>query len=131
MQSVLANNSGHYHPAINSVFDTNILLSHAIYPTKSLCSDKRKSRARLSTCIDYIIDNAVLRPWTGLLSRNLNPRKLILRAFSDFLQKLVPPKIIHHMVYRSLAKESPLWTVGPSPNLPQDLNLFDMIDQLA
>ena len=39
------------------------------------------------------------RPWTGLLSQNLKPQKLILRAFPDFPQKLAPPKITHHTVY--------------------------------
>ena len=37
-------------------------------------------------------------PQTGLLSRNLKSRKLILRTFSDFPWNLAPPKITHHTV---------------------------------
>ena len=48
---------------------------------------------RAHACIDYIMVCAVPRPWIELLSQNLKPRKLILRAFSDFPQKLAPPKL--------------------------------------
>jgi hypothetical protein len=48
--------------------------------------------------ISYIIVYAALHHCTGLLSRNLKPRKLILRAFSDFPRKLAPPKITRHTV---------------------------------
>jgi hypothetical protein len=65
-------------------------------------SEIELARAR----VDYIIFCAVPRPWTagpGLLSRNLKPRKLILRAFSDFSRKLAPPKITRYAVYYRLA----------------------------
>ena len=38
-------------------------------------------------------------PLDWLLSRNLKPRKLILRAFSDFPRKLDPTKITRHTVF--------------------------------
>ena len=37
-------------------------------------------------------------PLDWLLSRNLKPRKLSLRAFLDFPRKLAPTKITRHMV---------------------------------
>ena len=46
-------------------------------------------------------------PLDWLLSRNLKPRKLILRAFSDFPQKLTPLKIIRHTVLESHAMYTP------------------------
>ena len=75
----------------------NILLS--CYPSLCRCGFMTvKLRARSSACIDYITICAVPRPSTGLLSWNLEPQKLILRAFSDFSRKLAPPKITCHMV---------------------------------
>ena len=69
------------------------------YPSLCRCGFMTvKLRARSSLCIDYITICAVPRPSTGLLSRNLEPQKLILRAFSDFSRKLAPPKITCHMV---------------------------------
>ena len=70
--SVLTNNSSHCHP-VDDIFDTNIL-------SISLRIWLRRLWARSSACIDYITC-AVPHPWTGLLSQNLKPWKLILRAF--------------------------------------------------
>ena len=93
---VLASNSSHYHPA-DSVFDTNILLSHAICPSLFRYGlVQRRLRAKLSACIDYIIACAALLLW------NLKPQKLILRAFLDVPRKFVPTKIIRHTVH-------PMW----------------------
>ena len=58
---VLASKGSHYHPA-DGIFNTYILLSHAIYPS---LSQQRRSQARSSACINYIIACAVPRPWTG------------------------------------------------------------------
>ena len=83
---VLASNSSHCHP-VDSAFDTNILLSHVICP--SLCRYGLVTKKIVSAYIDYIIvlcSSAMPLDW--LLSRNLKPRKLILRAFSDFPRKL-------------------------------------------
>ena len=61
---VLASNSSHCHPA-DSVFDTNILLSHAFY--SSLCRELWLSlvtKKIASACIDCIIAcAAVPRPY--------------------------------------------------------------------
>jgi hypothetical protein len=75
----LASNDQYCHPA-DGVFDTNILLSHAICP--SFLQKWLGYRARLRELIDYIIVSAAPHLW--LQSRNLKPRKLFLRAFSDF-----------------------------------------------
>ena len=72
ISSIVSNNS-HCHPA-DSIFDTNILLSHAICP--SLCRYGLVTKKIVSACIDYIIAAAVPCPWTGCC-RNLKPRKLI------------------------------------------------------
>ena len=74
--SVLASNNHYCHPA-NGVF--NILASHLLAEVAQI----------LRVCIDYC---SALHLWTGLLSRNLKPRKLILRASSDFPRKLAPLK---------------------------------------
>jgi hypothetical protein len=81
----LASNNRYCHPA-DGVFDTNILLSHAICPSflQKWLGYRARSRAR----IDYIIICAAPHPWTGLLPRKFKPQKLILRAFSDFSWKL-------------------------------------------
>ena len=61
--SSIASNSSHCHPA-DGVFDTNILLSHAICP--SLCRYGLVTKKMASTCINYIITcAAVQHPWTG------------------------------------------------------------------
>jgi hypothetical protein len=62
------------------------------------CLSDEGSQARSRVHFDYIMVCAVPHPWTGLLSRNLKARKLILRAFSDFPRKLAPPKITRHTV---------------------------------
>ena len=51
---MFASDCSHCHPP-DSVLGTNILLSHAIYP--SLCSSNKEDRERdrVSVCIDYII----------------------------------------------------------------------------
>ena len=85
--SVLASNNRYCHPADGVL---NILASHPIYFLAEVAQILR-------ACIDYIVCSA-LRPWTGLLSRNLKPRKLILRASSDFPRKLAPLKITRHTV---------------------------------
>jgi hypothetical protein len=80
----------------------NITLVNGMYiqlPESSMTwlSDKGNiegDRAR----VDYMIFCVATRPWTGLVSRNLKPRKLILRAFSDFPRNLAPPKITRHTV---------------------------------
>ena len=55
--SSMASNSSHCHPA-DSVFDTNILLSHAI--CVSVCIYGLVTKKIASACIDYIIACAVL-----------------------------------------------------------------------
>ena len=52
-----------------------------------------------------------------VLSRNLKPRKLILRAFSDFPRKLAPTKITRHTVCLADVQGStvPLWLQDPAP----------------
>ena len=57
--------SSHYHPA-DSIFNTNILLSHAICPSLCRYGLVTKKIASIMSCIDYIITcAAVPRPWTG------------------------------------------------------------------
>ena len=61
--SSIVSNSSHRHPD-NSIFDTNILLYHAIYPR--VCRYDLVIKKIASACIDYIIAcAAVPRPWTG------------------------------------------------------------------
>ena len=100
--SSIASNSSHCHPA-DSVFDTNILLSHAICP--SLCRYGLVTKKIMSACIDYIIAcAAVPHPWTGcMLSQNLKPRKLIEGLFG-LPRKLIPTKITRYTVHRKLSK---------------------------
>ena len=60
---VLASNSNRCHPA-DGVFDTNILLSHAI--CSSLCRYGLVTKKITSACIDCIIACAAVPcPWTG------------------------------------------------------------------
>ena len=94
--TVLASNSSHCYLA-NGVLNTNILLSHATCPSLCRCSFVTR---KIVSEIDpvYIIVCAVPCPWAGLLSRNSKSQKSILRAFSDFPQKLVPLKITRHTV---------------------------------
>ena len=87
-----ASDSSHCHPA-DSVLDTNILQSHAICPSiYGLVLD----RERMHRLHHRLCSSATPLYW--LLSRNLKPRKLILRAFSDFPRKLNPAKITRHTV---------------------------------
>ena len=57
---VLASNSSPYHPPINGVFDTNILLSHAIYPSLFAVTKKIERVYRLhhslrsATSLDWV-----------------------------------------------------------------------------
>ena len=105
--SSIASNSTHCHPADRSS-TLNILLSHTFCP--SLCRYMYGSVTKkiVSVCIDYIIVCAAgPRPWImdwllspSMLSRNLKPRKLILRAFSDIPRKLDPMKITRHTVQK-------------------------------
>ena len=54
----------HFYSA-DSIFDTKILLSHAVCPRYGLVTKKIASEIA-SACIDYIIPcAAVPRPWTG------------------------------------------------------------------
>ncbi len=69
----LASNNCCCHPA-DGVFNTNILLSHAL--SKILA--------------EVVIVCATPRSWTGLLPRNFKTTKI------DFSQKLAPPKITRH-----------------------------------
>ena len=86
---MLTSNSSHCHPA-DGIFDNNILLSHAICPsfcryglvTKKIASEiKRVCRLHHHLCSATSLD------W--LLSRNLKPQKLIMRAFSDFSRTII------------------------------------------
>jgi hypothetical protein len=83
---VLVSNNRYCHPA-DGVFDTNILLFCPSFLQKWL-----RYRARWRAHINYIIVYAAPHPWTGFAVTKLKPRKLILRAFSDFPRKLVPPE---------------------------------------
>ena len=58
---VLISNSNHCHPA-DSVFDTNILLSHAVCPSLCRYMYGFVIKKIASTCIDYIIACAVPCP---------------------------------------------------------------------
>ena len=93
---ILASNSSHCHPA-DSVFDTDILLSHAFCP--SLCRIWLSIKQRRSR--DHRLCRSAT-PLDWLLSRNLKPRKLILRAFFYFPRKLDPTKITRHTVCKSV-----------------------------
>ena len=96
--AVLARNGSHCHLA-DSDFNTNILLSHAFCP--SLCMYGLVTKKIASACIDtssLMQQCHAPRLVALLLSRNLKPRKLIVRAFSDFPRKLDPMKITRHMV---------------------------------
>ena len=51
---------------------------------------------------DYIANSQLRQFIVGVVPcacTNLNPQKLILKAFFDFSQRIAPPKITHHMVY--------------------------------
>ena len=62
--SSISKQCSHCHP-VDSVFDTNMLLSHAIYP--SLCRYGLVTKKIASACIDYIIACAVV-PRPGLFA---------------------------------------------------------------
>ena len=79
----------------DSVFDTNILLSHAICLCMHiwLSNKDRECLYRLHHCL-----RSTATPLYWLLSRNLKPRKLILRAFSNVPRTFDPTKITRHTV---------------------------------
>ena len=122
---VLAIKSSHCHPA-DSVFDTNILLSHAICPSLCMyiwltCSNK-EDRERLYRLHHRLCSTATPAPLYWLLSRNLKPRKLILSAFSDFPRKLDPTKITRLTVLNFLEKHVPQAGQDPLPQTTLDTN---------
>ena len=110
---MLASNSSHCHPA-DSIFDTNILLSHAICP--SLCRYSLETK-KIASKIEHVYrlhhrlcSSATPLDW--LLSRNLKPRKLILRAFPDFPRKLPAIWYILGYMYIDTYTCNVLWQVG-------------------
>ena len=103
---VLVSNSSHFHPG-DSVFDTNIHLWHAICPSLyryGLVTKKITSEIERVYRLHHRFCSATPLDW--LLSRNLKPRKLILRAFSDFPRELAPTKITRHTVLSVLWRRS-------------------------
>ena len=107
-QPVLASNSSHCHP-VDSVCDTNVLLSHAICPNLSLVTKKIASEINCVYRLHHHSCSAM--PLDLLLSRNLIPQKLILRAFSDFPRKLAPTKITCHTVLSWIDSTNTRWTL--------------------
>jgi hypothetical protein len=65
-----------------------------------------------------------LHPWTGLLSRNLKPQKLIL---SDFPRKLAPPKITRHTVGDRYCQVLLQWEIF---QYSQIINFAGLVDEL-
>ena len=76
--SSIASNSSYCY-SVDSVFDTNILLSHAVYP--SLCRYGLVTKKIANVCIDYIIACAAVPP-PGLVVTKFKTMTIILRAFS-------------------------------------------------
>ncbi|MCG8625046.1 MAG: hypothetical protein MJE68_23980, partial [Proteobacteria bacterium] len=66
--------------------------------------NNKEDRERVYRLHHRLCSSATPLDW--LQSRNLKPRKLILRAFSDFPQKLAPTKITRHTVGRIPVCES-------------------------
>ena len=85
---LFSSNSRYCHPA-DGVFDANIFLFVPV-SLQMRANDKENSeRDRVYVSITSLFaQHRAPRPWTGLLSQ-----KLVLRAFSDFPQKLLPQKL--------------------------------------
>ena len=78
---------------------TNIVAVQPTLPSVSNLQVTVATVIQISTLILFFALMLFIQVSVGM-SRNLKPRKLILRAFLDFPPKLAPTKITCHMVLR-------------------------------
>ena len=95
--SSIVSNSSHCHPADRCSTLIFFYLMLFVQVSVGIWLSNKEDRERVYRLHHRFCSSATPLDW--LLSRNLKPRKLILRAFSDFPRKLDPTKIIRHAVY--------------------------------